>query len=314
VNDLNEWLEAWKPIRTSFERLSLSNSAVELACILLDAAGIGRDRVIPDFRQGVISTQGCGARYWWIRHKEIAELVPPSGPIKEDLHLFESINEANAVAREFQNCAEHAGDLLSLLPFDLAPMFPNSLSRFHEDVGKEKLNELNYSTGWVGAHKQGKHLWIAALFLPTDQWPWWWPSRLIPNHCDYYWADMVEIAHPHGFPEVYPMALGLNPFLASVVLIDAMRSAVNGTPQTTGSSSILPQINLQLNQVRYAGQCYDVSSDGALLLSKLVESHPHEVAASGLFSKPSDVKKRLPMPLRELIKTEGGKGYSLKIQ
>lgn len=73
----------------------------------------------------------------------------------------------------------------------------------------------------------------------------------------------------------------------------------------------LPQVNLETNQVRYVGQCHDVTADGALLFSKLVENYPQAFSASKLFSKPSRVRDGLPDALKALIVAQTGKGYRL---
>lgn len=83
--------------------------------------------------------------------------------------------------------------------------------------------------------------------------------------------------------------------------------------QTFDESSSLPEVNLDTNQVRYGGQCYDVTADGALLFSKLAESYPHAFSASRLFTKPSRVKSVLPDALKSLIVAVSGKGYRLKL-
>lgn len=76
----------------------------------------------------------------------------------------------------------------------------------------------------------------------------------------------------------------------------------------------LPKVNLKTNQVRYGGgECLDVTSDGALLMSELVKNHPHPIKASEFLTKPSRTKDELPEILRKLIDTAPGKGYWLKI-
>jgi hypothetical protein len=84
-------------------------------------------------------------------------------------------------------------------------------------------------------------------------------------------------------------------------------------PAQVSSLSGLPEVNLDLNQVRYNGECHDVRSDGALLMSKLVEAYPHPFPANSLFSKPSNVKNKLPEGLRVLIEAKSGTGYRLKL-
>jgi hypothetical protein len=75
----------------------------------------------------------------------------------------------------------------------------------------------------------------------------------------------------------------------------------------------LPKVNRRLNQVRYAGECYDVSPGAAELFQQLVDRCGDWFAASSILSKPSAIKASLPEPLKRLIETAKGKGYRLKI-
>ena len=76
----------------------------------------------------------------------------------------------------------------------------------------------------------------------------------------------------------------------------------------------LPVVNLELNQVRYRDLCYEVRSDGARFMDKIVKAYPGFFPAYSVFEKPSDVKGKLPEPLRKLIKSEPGKGQYLKLK
>ncbi len=75
----------------------------------------------------------------------------------------------------------------------------------------------------------------------------------------------------------------------------------------------LPIVNLELKQIRYAGECHDVSGDSALLVQGIVDAHPDWFPASkNGFSKPSSTKHSLPDPIKDLIETAKGKGYRFK--
>jgi hypothetical protein len=210
------------------------------------------------------------------------------GIVVGDTDIETEVSIANRTCEAFKRHAEHAGNLLLEAPAQLDLITPEE---------------------WRGY--RGLKLWIAALFGEADQ-----PGfRTITVPGLPSWSDYRT--YPHELKR-----LRENPFAASVLFIDRLRAltvaesvhiAAN-SDLAASTTTTLPQVNLKTNQVRYDGQCYDVSSDGALLLSKLVESHPHAITASKYFSKPSDVKNRLPPLLRKLIATESGKGYWLSVR
>lgn len=57
---------------------------------------------------------------------------------------------------------------------------------------------------------------------------------------------------------------------------------------------MLPEVDLLLNQVRYGGECYNVTPDGATLMHNLCEKYPDWFSASSIISKPSAIKGDLP--------------------
>lgn len=75
------------------------------------------------------------------------------------------------------------------------------------------------------------------------------------------------------------------------------------------------KVNLRLKQIRNADICYDVTADGALLVDRIIKAHPDWFAASkNGFSKPSSTKNSLPDAIKELIETQPGKGYRIKLK
>jgi hypothetical protein len=109
-------------------------------------------------------------------------------------------------------------------------------------------------------------------------------------------------------------------FLAVPALIQQERTLL--TVKSRGSSQLhqlqvpnLPVVNLALNQIRHNGECHDVTAKGARLVDCLVKAWPDwfPTEKNG-FTKASVIKKSFPAPIRELIETESGKGYRLKIK
>ncbi len=96
---------------------------------------------------------------------------------------------------------------------------------------------------------------------------------------------------------------------ATWTLLTETSAAANGKDTQPSAMSI----DLRLNQIRYGGACYDVTADGALLVNKLVEANDW-FSASSIFSKPSEVLRSLPDPIKKLIETQKGKGYRLKLE
>jgi hypothetical protein len=74
------------------------------------------------------------------------------------------------------------------------------------------------------------------------------------------------------------------------------------SPPPRGVSRELPIVNLELNQVRFAGECKDLPAEGAQLLNSIVAAYPHDISASSICSKPSEVKYNLPEFIRDHIK------------
>jgi hypothetical protein len=94
------------------------------------------------------------------------------------------------------------------------------------------------------------------------------------------------------------------------------RQEINGKEyraDQTFETTKLPVVNQSLNQIRYQGECYDVSADAALLFQKIVDNHPQPISASRINRKPSRLKDSLPAELKQLIVAESGKGYRLSI-
>ena len=75
----------------------------------------------------------------------------------------------------------------------------------------------------------------------------------------------------------------------------------------------LPQVDQELNQVRYGKDCHKVSSDCALLFDELVKAYPHAISASALFKKPERLKNSLPAALKAIVKSKSAKGYWLEL-
>ena len=74
----------------------------------------------------------------------------------------------------------------------------------------------------------------------------------------------------------------------------------------------LPIVDDKLLQIRYDGETHAVSSEGARMVKLLVDCFGEWVPmAQNDFSKPSDVKKKLPEQIKSLIKAEKGKGYRI---
>jgi hypothetical protein len=97
----------------------------------------------------------------------------------------------------------------------------------------------------------------------------------------------------------------------AAVAAELQSGTVKMAGQTPAGSDppVLPEVNLELNQVRFGGQCRDLTADGALLLSKIVTAYPHHFSASSICSKPSEVKDSFPKLVLDHIKSEPGKGY-----
>ena len=131
--------------------------------------------------------------------------------------------------------------------------------------------------------------------------------------------------HDNAAEMVERMTAGLPEFEKAIEsLAEATGIAPNSTDGQDERSTIginddaaakpeMPQVDLKLNQVRYAGECHNVSPEGAFLMDKLVQHYPHAFAASSELSKPSRVKDSLPEAIRALIVAETGKGYRLNL-
>jgi hypothetical protein len=99
------------------------------------------------------------------------------------------------------------------------------------------------------------------------------------------------------------------------------RKASNSKQPQSSSDSIngdknkpeLPKVDVNNCQVRYKGQCHDVTGDAALLFKYLIDSYSEWFSASSKFAKPSAIKSTLPPDLKALIETQKGKGYRLKL-
>ncbi len=116
---------------------------------------------------------------------------------------------------------------------------------------------------------------------------------------------MLGRIYSHHSPHTRPRPMPDNAVDRLRLLADKL--AVDSKPEQPE----LPQVNLDLNQIKYAGECYEVSGDAALLFSKLVEHYPHPFPASSLFANPSRVKNSLPDILKAMIESQPAKGYRL---
>ena len=89
---------------------------------------------------------------------------------------------------------------------------------------------------------------------------------------------------------------------------------LNPLPTDIKQAAVLPQVDLKLNQIRFEGECFDVSGEAALLISEVIKNHPQPICASKICSKPARVKSKLPDKLGSLLVSEPGKGYRLDIK
>lgn len=111
-------------------------------------------------------------------------------------------------------------------------------------------------------------------------------------------------------------AAGLEPLLERLeaelapTAVNLPKSPENSNQCKADSNS--PIVNEELSQIRYDGEYYDVSAEGARMVKLLAEHLGEWVAmAKNNFTKPSEVKKKLPGPIRDLIESQKGKGYRI---
>jgi hypothetical protein len=136
------------------------------------------------------------------------------------------------------------------------------------------------------------------------------PGRyVVPQNLEVLDVDSVSaIADSYGnsFGDVPLWEVRLRREAAAAGNLTGPMAAKNSPPNCT-----LPEVDLALNQIRYDGNCFNVTPDAALLVQKLVEAHPQFLSASGLFTRPSDLKNSLPAPIKSLIQSKPGSGYRI---
>ena len=74
-----------------------------------------------------------------------------------------------------------------------------------------------------------------------------------------------------------------------------------------------PEVDMELNQVRFKGKCYRISREATLLMDALVKAKGEYIAANAVTTKPSRVYESLQEELKEIIE-RSNKGYRIKLQ
>jgi len=76
---------------------------------------------------------------------------------------------------------------------------------------------------------------------------------------------------------------------------------------------VIYEVNEEFSQIRIDDKLYDVSGEAARMAKLLLDNETEWVSMKNHgFTKPSEVKKKLPEAVLNLIETEKGKGYRLK--
>jgi hypothetical protein len=195
MEDLNEWLDCWRPIRAGFEQWSLKTGSVAI-CHWASGDDLEAYRRFYDLRPGehlrlgLVSAQQKGSIAWCLLHEGVARAAQGAAVGTTDLGA--EIAVANKTCDAFKLHAEHAGNLLLEAPPQL---------------------QFKVAEEWTGF--RGLKLWIAALFGEADQ-----PPNYMIGTQPYrpLWCD--ALTWPYEIQTLVD-----NPFLASVKFITLLRLA-----------------------------------------------------------------------------------------
>ncbi len=223
MDDLNEWLDAWKPIRAGFEKLSLDCGDVVICFWPGNDANAGCERfynlqsVGRSLRLGLVGSQQLGSISWCLLHGDVAREARRE--LQDESDLGTAVDTANRTCSAFMRHAEHAGDLLLEAPKEL---------------------EFEPPVEWSGF--RGLKLWIAVLFGEADQ-----PPDYMLGTQPYYplWCDALN--WPHEIRTLVD-----NPFMASVKLINFLRLGINQNILETARSAELSGAKAEARRLRSA--------------------------------------------------------------